>query len=104
MEINMITLEDKQIESDLKDIETLITNKKSFTREDIQNALDRLKNKKINPDRKKEILKNFISRSGVKVIGIKNYFTGDEKLSIVDKTFNFLDDLYSYKNFVEKDK
>ena len=60
--------------------------------------------KKINPDRKKEILKNFISRSGVKVIGIKNYFTGDEKLSIVDKTFNFLDDLYSYKNFVEKDK
>ena len=104
MEINMITLEDKQIGSDLKDIETLITNKKSFTREDIQNALDRLKNKKINPDRKKEILKNFISRSGVKVIGIKNYFTGDEKLSIVDKTFNFLDDLYSYKNFVEKDK
>jgi len=100
----MITLEDKQIESDLKDIETLITNKKSFTREDIQNALDRLKNKKINPDRKKEILKNFISRSGVKVIGIKSYFTGDEKLSIVDKTFNFLDDLYSYKNFVEKDK
>jgi uncharacterized protein Smg (DUF494 family) len=105
MEIKiMAKLEDKQIEADLKDIESKIAGKKSFTREDIQNALDKLHGQKINPDRKKEILKNLVTRTGVKVKGIKNMYTPNEELSIVDKTFGFLDYLNSYPGFIEKEK
>ena len=100
----MVKLEDKQIETNLKDLENKIKDKKSFTREDIQNALDKLKGQKINPDRKKEILTALITRTSVKVKGIKNYFANDEELSLVDKTFGFLNDLNSYQGFIEKEK
>ena len=100
----MATLEDKQIETNLKDIENKIKDRKSITREDIQNALDKLKNQKINPDRKKEIITNLITRTFVKVKGIKNYFASDEDLSMVDKTYEFLNDLNSYSGFIEKEK
>ena len=100
----MATLEEKQIETDLKDIENLVKGKKSFTREDIQNALNKLHGKKHSPDKKKEILVSLITRTGVKVKGINNYFAGNEELSMTDKTFGFLDDLNSYQGFIEKDK
>ena len=100
----MATLEEKQIETDLKDIENLITGKKSFTREDIQNALNKIYGKKHSPDKKKEILTALITRTGVKVKGIKNMYTPSEELSIEDKTFGFLNDLNSYQGFIEKDK
>jgi hypothetical protein len=100
----MATLEEKQIETDLKDIENKIAGKKSFTREDIQNALNKIHGKKHSPDKKKEILKSLISRTGVKAKGVKNMYTPSEELSIVDKTFGFLDDLLSYQGFIEKEK
>ncbi|MFA5151501.1 MAG: hypothetical protein WC554_02960 [Clostridia bacterium] len=100
----MATLEDKQIETDLKDIESVMKNKKTLTREDIQKALDKIHGKKYSPEKKKEILKNLVIRTNVKVKGIQNYFSGSEELAIVDKTFNFLNDLESYNGFMEKDK
>lgn len=99
----MASLSEKQIEIDLKDIENDIKNKKSFTRADIQKALDKLYGKKLSPDSKKEILKKLISRTDVKKIGISNTYTTREELSLVDKTYGFLNDLNSYKGFIEKE-
>jgi len=98
----MVTLEDKQIEIDLKDIENTIRNKNKFDREDIQKALDKIYGKKYNPDRKKEILKNLIERTSVKIQGIQTIFNGNE-LENVDKTYDFLKDLDSYRGFIEEE-
>jgi hypothetical protein len=95
----MEKLDEAQIQQRLSKIEANIKMKNDFSREDIQNSINMLRYKGFSPERKRDILKQMIGRTGVKRIGLKTLYTprADHSIGEEDKTLKFLDDLYSYR-------
>lgn len=101
----MLTLEKKQIEQKLKDIENLLKSNNKITRKDIQNVLDRIKGYGYSPETKKEIIEELIIRTGIKLIKPKILTEPRRDTDIFeDATKNFLNDIYSYRGVIEDGK
>ena len=99
----MAKLSDLEIKNKLKNIEDKIKFKKNFTRTDIQNALDEIYGQGLSPSSKCQILKSMVDRTGIKDIGIRTVYKPRENLKEVDKTYDFIKDIYSYKGVLEGD-
>lgn len=99
----MTTLSDLEIKNKLKPIEDKIKFRKDFTRTDIQNALNEIYGQGLSPDNKCQILKSMVGRTGIKKIGIRTVYKPREDLKEVDKTYDFIKDIYSYKGVLEGD-
>ena len=98
-------LTDIEIQKKIKPIEDKIKFGRAINREDIQNALDMIKGQGLSPDSKKAILKSMVGRTGVKKIGmVTNLVPRNDIMGEVDKTYDFLNDIYSYKGVIEKEK
>lgn len=91
-----------EIQNKFKDIEKRIRAKKTFTRADIQEALDKIKGQGYSPDYKKQKLSEMIGRTEVKIIGMKTVLEPRGNLEEVDKTNDFLKDIYSYSDVIER--
>ena len=101
----MLTLEKKQIEQSLKDIETGIKGNKKITRKDVQDMFDRIKGYGYSPETKKEIIRDLIIRTGIKLIKPKILTEPRRDTDIFeDATKNFLNDIYSYRGVIEDGK
>jgi hypothetical protein len=98
----MVKLTEIEIQNKHKDIENRIKARDNFTRTDIQEALDKIKGYGYSPDYKKEKLKEMILRTEVKDIGIRTIFEPRGNLKEEDKTFDFLNDIYSYIGVIER--
>jgi len=98
----MAKLTEIEIQNKFKDIENKIKAKNNFTRTDIQEALNGIKGYGFSPDYKKEKLKEMIGRTSVKVIGTRTILTPRDDLKEVDKTMDFLKDIYSYSGVIER--
>jgi len=98
----MAKLTEIEIQNKFKDIENKIKAKNNFTRTDIQEALNGIKGYGYSPDYKKEKLKEMIGRTGVKVIGIRTLYEPRGNLKEEDKTMDFLKDIYSYSDVIER--
>jgi hypothetical protein len=97
-----MALTDIEIIEKLLPIEKRIRAKNDFSREDVQLSLNAIWGKGFSPDRKKQILKEMITRTGVKKIGIKTLYTPRAGLIEGDKTMDFLSDLMSYQGVKER--
>lgn len=91
----------KYIQDKLKPVEKKIKAKMNFSREDVQLALNAIRGLGLSPDLKKQILTDLINGIGIKKIGIRTLYTPRIDLKEVDKTMEFLSDLYSYRGVVE---
>ncbi len=98
----MVSITDSEIVEKLKLMENKIKSKQNFSREDIQNCLNAVWGYGLSPNRKKEILKDMIVRTGVKKIGLKTLYTPRVGLVEGDKTLDFLSDLLSYRGVRER--
>ena len=87
----------------LNKIEIRIKQKMDFSRADVQDALNRLRRRGVTPEQKAQFIKAMVLRSGVKKIGIKTLYTprSDFPPKEVDKTLDFLQDLYTYNGVNE---
>ena len=98
----MAKLTEIEIQNKFKNIENRIKTKNNFTRADIQEALNGIRGYGFSPDFKKEKLKEMIGRTGIKDIGIRTIFEPRGNLKEVDKTMDFLKDIYSYSDVIER--
>jgi len=98
----MAKLTDIEIQNKFKNIENRIKTGGYFTRTDIQESLNKIRGYGYSPDYKKEKLKEMIGRTGVRDIGFKTLYQPRGDLKEEDKTFNFLKDIYSYSDVIER--
>ena len=98
----MAALNDIQVAEKLLPIEKRIRNMNNFSRADVQDSLNAIWGNGYSPDKKKEILKDMIARTGVKNIGIRTLYTPRAGLTEGDKTMDFLSDLMSYSGVKER--
>ena len=98
----MAKLTDIEIQDKFKNIENRIKTGGYFTRNDIQEALDKIKGYGYSPDFKKQKLSELIKRTNVKVIGIRTIFEPRGNLKEEDKTMDFLKDIFSYDGVIER--
>ena len=89
--------------SRLKPIENKIkSNPRKLSREDIQNAVNIIIWKTESFDELKDTLKKLVKRAGIKILGMKTLYTPREDLEETDKTYEFLSDLWTYRNVRER--
>lgn len=89
---------------ELLDIEKRIKFNKCIERSDIQDALDMIKGQGLSPDSKKAILKSMVGRTGVKKISMVTVLKPRDEVEEVDNTYAFIEDIFSYKGVIEKEK